>query len=132
MSDTPPPPAAPPTLTEELAQIGCRLYRRSQVAHFDRPVPWLWHGYLARHAITLLTGQWKVGRPPLLAALLARLEAGGELAGRRVHPGRAVVVTEEGAALWARRMATHGIGEAASFAFDPFPRKPLPRQWGHL
>ncbi len=118
--------------SEALVLTGCRLFRRSQIAHLDGPVPWVWHGYLARHALTLLTGQWKIGKTTLLAALLARLGAGGVLAGRRVEPGRAVVITEEGASLWLKRLARHGIGEAASFAFRPFVRKPLPRQWQYL
>src|SRR5262249_13169154 len=53
--------------------------------------------------ITLLAGQWKIGKTALLAALLARLGAGGPLAGRHVRPGRAVVVSEEGASLWTGR-----------------------------
>jgi hypothetical protein len=122
----------PPVDDETLALTGCRLFRRSQVVHLDQPVPWLWHGYLCRSHLTLLTGQWKVGKTTLLAALLARLGAGGELAGRAVRPGRAVVVTEEGVSLWLKRMARHGIGDAVSFAFRPFVRKPLPRQWQFL
>jgi hypothetical protein len=117
---------------EALELTGCRLYRRSQIAHLERPVPWVWHGYIARQSLTLLTGQWKIGKTSLLAALLARLGAGGGLAGRGVRPGRAVVITEEGTGLWLKRLAKHGIGEAVSFAFAPFVRKPLPRQWGFL
>jgi AAA domain len=133
------PPPEPPTDAKEppdepelLPMTNCRLFRRSQVAHLDRPVPWVWHGYLSRCQLTLLTGQWKIGKTTLLAALLARMGAGGELAGRRVSPGRAVVITEEGVNLWLMRMARHGIGDAVSFAFSPFVRKPLPRQWGYL
>jgi hypothetical protein len=124
-------PDASPT-DESLAQTGCRLFRRSQISHLDRPVPWLWHGYVSRCQMTLLTGQWKIGKTTLLAALLARLGSGGTLAGRPVHPGRAVVITEEGAALWLKRLARHNIGEWVSFAFNPFIRKPLPRQWQYL
>src|SRR5436305_7560907 len=104
-----PPDAPPPSAADEaLERTNCRLFRRSQVAHLDRPIPWLWHGYLARCHLTLLTGQWKIGKTTLLAALLARLGQGGELAGRRVAPGRAVVVTEEGVNLWLKRLVKHG------------------------
>ena len=34
--------------------------------------------------------------------------------------------------MWLKRMRKHGIGDAVSFAFAPFVRKPLPRQWGYL
>jgi hypothetical protein len=50
---------------------------------------WLWHGYLAAGNVTLLVGQWKAGKTTLLSVLLARLGAGGTLAGRAVRPGRA-------------------------------------------
>ncbi|HEY1381769.1 MAG TPA: AAA family ATPase [Gemmataceae bacterium] len=122
-----------PPETESLFRTGCRLFRRSEIpSHIDRPVPWLWHGYVARHFLTLLTGQWKIGKTTLLATLLARLSTGGQLAGREVTPGRAVVVTEEGAFLWLVRMTRHDIGDGVSFAFAPYVRAPLPRQWGDL
>ena len=121
------PPLDPPVNDDEsLDQIGCRLFRRSQIAHLDQPVPWVWHGYIARHNLTLLTGQWKVGKTTLLAALLARLDGGGEMLDHQVRPRRAVVITEEGAVnLWVKRLVRHEIGEWVAFAFRPFPRKPL-------
>jgi hypothetical protein len=36
------------------------------VAHLDRSMPWLGDGYIVPHQITLLTGQWKVGKTTLL------------------------------------------------------------------
>lgn len=128
MTDT---PATDPPV-ESLVRTGCRLHAYAQFAAYEQPVPWLWHGYVARQTITLLTGQWKVGKTTLLAALLARLGPGGDLAGRTVTPGRAVVITEEGAVLWARRLARHTVGDWATFAFRPFGRKPLDRQWQSL
>jgi hypothetical protein len=118
-----------PPAEETLAQTACRLFCGSQIKHLDRPIPWLWHGFVSRCQLTLLTGQWKIGKTTLLAALLARLGSGGSLAGRRVEPGRAVVITEEGVNLWLKRLNRHGIGDWVSFAFHPFVRKPLPRQW---
>ncbi len=32
---------------------------------------WLWQGYLAAGAVTLLTSQWKIGKTTLLALVLA-------------------------------------------------------------
>lgn len=125
-------PRSPNDDNENLALTNSTLYRRSQIVHLDKPVPWLWYGYIARTQLTLLTGRWKLGKTTLLAALLARMGTGGDLAGQRVTPGRAVVITEEGAGLWLKRLAKHDIGDAASFSFRPFVRKPLPRQWGFL
>jgi len=48
--------------------------------------------------ITLLTSQWKSGKTTLIAVLLSRLKAGGQLAGLPVLPGRAV--WSGGAAHW--------------------------------
>src|SRR5205823_12189701 len=67
------------------------------------PPRWVWHGYLAAGAVTLLTSQWKSGKTTLLAVLLARLHHGGQLAGAAVAAGKAIVVSEEPAALWANR-----------------------------
>src|SRR5262245_4077159 len=88
---------SPADAPEMLVRTACPLQARSQIAHLDQPVPCVWHGYLAHYSITLLTGQWKVGKTSLLAALPARMGEGGTLAGRTVTAGRAVVVTEEGA-----------------------------------
>src|SRR5215475_6255893 len=64
------------------------------------PERWLWHGYLAPGEVTLLTSQWKSGKSTLLAVLLTRLKAGGDLAGLPVRAGKAVVVSEESPAMW--------------------------------
>ena len=45
---------------------------------------WLWHGYLAPGNITLLTSQWKSGKTTLIAVLLNKMKAGGQLAGLSV------------------------------------------------
>ena len=52
--------------------------------HAGEPTRWLWHGYLAAGAVTLLTSRWKAGKTTLLSVLLARMGAGGELAGLSV------------------------------------------------
>jgi hypothetical protein len=37
------------------------------------PVDWIWQGYLARGATTLLTSQWKSGKTTLVSILLSKL-----------------------------------------------------------
>lgn len=49
---------------------------------------WLWHGYLARGALTLLTSQWKSGKTTLVSLLLARMQTGGDLAGAPLLPAK--------------------------------------------
>jgi hypothetical protein len=90
---------------------------------------WLWDGYLAHGNVTLLTSQWKSGKTTLLALLLARREAGGQLAGLAVRPGRTAVVTEEAALLWNERRQKLGFGPSAAFLCRPFPGKPTTGQW---
>jgi len=114
---------------ECLDLIYCPLFRPGELTNVSDQADWLWHGYLARGQMTLLTGQWKIGKTALLATLLARLGNGTPLAGREVRPGRAIVLTEEGAGLWMGRCRTFGIGENVSFGFRPFIFRPDARQW---
>src|SRR2546421_12096633 len=72
---------------------------QASVSHLD----WVWQGYLAPGNVTLLTSQWKTGKTTLLALLLDRMKSGGTLAGQKVRPGKAVVVSEESPALWLER-----------------------------
>jgi AAA domain len=98
----------------------------------DEPPRWVWDGYLASGAITLLTSRWKAGKTTLLAVLLAKLRAGGELAGRAVAADRAVVVSEEAPSLWADRGRRLGFGPHLSFLCRPFRGKPTAEAWEAL
>src|SRR5207245_4577323 len=93
---------------------------------------WLWEGYLATGGLTLLAGQWKAGKTTLLTALLARLKAGGELAGRPVRAGRALVVTEEGPIWWRERGQRFDLDGQVEWICRPFRTKPTPEQWVDL
>ena len=115
-----------------LTRTMTRAFRPSDTAGKERPVSWVWEGYLARGYVTLLTGWWKIGKSTLLAALLARLERGGDLGGRAVSPGKAFVVTEEEASPWLYRQSKHRIGDATAFVYNPFLVKPVARQWPNL
>jgi hypothetical protein len=95
-------------------------------------VRWLWHGYLATGGITLLTSLWKAGKTTLVAALLARLKAGGAFAGQELAPGKAVVVTEESPELWAERGRRLDFGAHVCWQCRPFRGKPRPEQWTAL
>ena len=95
-------------------------------------VPWLWRGYLARGSMTLLTGQWKAGKTTLLSVLLARLGAGGMLAGQSVAPGRAVIVSEEAPELWGQRGELLDFGQHVCWLCRPFASKPTVAEWEGL
>ena len=64
--------------------------------------PWLWQGYLARGAITLLTGIWKGGKTVLITHLLRDLYVGTGLCSKVIE-GPTLVVSEEPLAHWAGR-----------------------------
>jgi hypothetical protein len=94
---------------------------------------WVWDGYLAAGCVTLLVSQWKSGKTTLLALLLSRMKAGGELAGRAVAPGRAAVVSEEDERLWAMRHRKLDFGDAVCLFCQPFPgRRPGAKDWHDL
>jgi hypothetical protein len=91
--------------------------------------PWLWHGYLAKGATTLLTSQWKAGKTTLASVLLARLKTGGTLAGRNLTPARAIVVSEEGPDHWLRRHAQLDFGDHIAWFCRPFQGRPTSPRW---
>src|SRR3954469_1062217 len=105
-----------PSPPESYQPLSLHEMRCNAAAEID----WLWEGYLAPGNVTLLTSQWKCGKTTLLSVLLARMGAGGTLAGRAVRAGRAVVVSEEPKALWAARARALGIGPYARFLCRPF------------
>ncbi len=96
------------------------------------PVGWLWHGYVARGNLTLLTSLWKAGKTTLLAGLLQRLGTGGTFLGRGCEPAEALVVSEESPELWAERMRTIPIGPHARLMARPFLTRPTPAAWADL
>jgi hypothetical protein len=96
------------------------------------PVAWLWHGYLARGNLTLLTSLWKAGKTTLLAGLLQRLGDGGDFLGRECSPAKAVVVSEESSELWAARSRNLPIGGHARLVSRPFRGRPTPDEWTAL
>src|SRR5438552_15931659 len=93
---------------------------------------WLWTGYLAAGAVTLLTSRWKAGKTTLLSVLLAKMAAGGELGGSAVAAGRAVVVSEEPPEMWRRRGERLGFGSHLAFLCRPFRGKPTAEEWQAL
>src|SRR5882724_7505717 len=89
---------------------------------------WVWDGYLAAGKVTLLTSLWKAGKTTLLSVLLAKMTAGGQLAGRAVRAGRAVVVSEESPDFWAERGRRLGLAPDVPFLCQPFRAKPTPAE----
>lgn len=101
-------------------------------AETDPAVRWLWKGYLAVGAVTLLTSQWKTGKTTLTSVLLARMKNGGPLAGLPVAPGRAIVLSEESAQQWLLRGHRLDLGNHIGWFCRPFRSRPSTRQWQQL
>src|ERR1051326_4980397 len=108
-----------------------RALAAADVTHQSSTTEWIWHGYVARSNTTIFTGIWKGGKTTLLALLLARRARGGELAGRAVHPGKTLVITEENPAHWNQRIHRLNI-EGAWFLPRPFNSIPTSDQWHSL
>src|SRR5215207_3339741 len=95
-------------------------------------VDWLWHGYLARGNLTLLTSLWKAGKTTLVTGLLQRLGTGGPFLGQACEPARAWVVSEESEDHWAERSRTMPIGPHTELMARPFLLRPTPAAWAEL
>jgi predicted nucleic acid-binding Zn ribbon protein len=90
---------------------------------------WIWDGYLAKGHVTDFYGFWKSGKSTLVAALLQRLADGGELAGREVRPGRALVISEEPRTKWIERREALGLADHVHIVSRPFPKRPNHAEW---
>src|SRR5438876_140384 len=93
---------------------------------------WLWDGFLAAGKVTLLTSLWKTGKTTLLSILLAKMKAGGELAGRRVSAARPAVVSEESPDYWAERGQRLNLAPDIGLLCQPFAAKPTLAEWHAL
>src|SRR5688500_3648753 len=93
---------------------------------------WLWQGYLARGAVTLLTSQWKTGKTTLLSVLLDELGAGGSLVGQPVRPGRAFVLSEESVEEWRGRHERFCAWSHVGLECRPLRTSPDLAQWRWL
>ena len=112
-----PPQPAPPPKT-----IFPRPIPASQLK-IQEGAPWLWNGYLAAGAVTMLSALWKAGKTTLLAHLLREMERGGEFCGRALAAGRVLYVTEESESRWAKRRDRLGLRDHVSFVVRPFRGK---------
>ena len=93
---------------------------------------WLWHGYLARGNLTLLTSLWKAGKTTLVTGLLQHLGSGQAFLGRDCKPTRSLVVSEESREHWVERLRTIPVGPQARLLPRPFRGRPSPDAWDDL
>jgi hypothetical protein len=125
----PPFPGSPVEHSRDTPPAFTSLWSADLGAAAGATLPWLWHGYVAPGLVTLLTSQWKSGKTTLLSILLARIAAGGQLAGLAVRPGRAAVLSEEGPFHWFQRSQRLHFGDHLCWFCRPFRGKPRPDDW---
>ncbi len=125
----PPEPAPVPGVLEKRDPFGGPPIPASLLRKADRSTAWLWHGYLARGGITMLSALWKAGKTTLLAHLLKSLEAEGSFCGLGVSASRVLYVTEEHEHLWADRRDRVGLKDHVEFLVRPFSMKPRMEEW---
>jgi AAA domain len=85
---------------------------------------WLWHGYLALGALTLLFGRCHAGKTMLASVLLAHLKKSGEFAGLSLAAANAIVVSGEAADRWQCRSHTLHFGDHVGWFCQPFRGAP--------
>jgi hypothetical protein len=127
-------PAVPPARTPASAQAPAPDPATPAPA-FAAPIPasllrrqdperkWLWHGYIARGAVTLFSSLWKAGKSTLLAHLLKAMGSPGLFCDLRVQACRVLYITEEAESRWAERRDALQFGDWCHFQIRPFRRK---------
>jgi hypothetical protein len=103
--------------------------KASELQSSAEGTPWVWHGYLVRGHVTMLSAFWKCGKTTLLTHLLRALAAGDKFCGHQVVPGSALYVTEESEQRWAERRDKLGLGDHCRFQIRPFKFKPRFGDW---
>jgi hypothetical protein len=93
---------------------------------------WLWQGFLAPGATTLLVSQWHCGKSTLVSILLAKLQSGGSFLGLPLEAGRIAVISEESPEIWDGRAKKLAYSDHVGLLIRPFPARPRTPDWHHL
>lgn len=100
-------------IAEPRDRIEFKVVPISQLGPAQEP-EWIWPGYIARGAITLLTGFWKAGKTTLLGYLLRDFGRGTGLVDT-VLTTPTLIVSEEPGGLWAQRRDELGLPDSICF-----------------
>jgi RecA-family ATPase len=119
-------------MTSPTELLASETWNTELTARPKADIDWVWPGYLAHGAVTLLTSQAKTGKTTLISALIAKMARGGELAGLTGRPARVAVVSEEPLDYWQRRGEKLGFGDELCFFCRPFTSQPSLAAWEAL
>jgi len=89
---------------------------------------WLWPGYIARGAVTLLTGLWKAGKTTLMGYLLRDFYRGSGLVNTPID-APTLYISEENVALWANRRDQLELPNSIYFLQRPSFTRPNLADW---
>lgn len=89
---------------------------------------WLWQGYIARGAITLLTGLWKSGKTTLMSNFLRDLYRGVGLVGVPMN-APTIYLSEESKGLWRNRRDALALPPAIKFVIRKNFARPNAPEW---
>src|ERR1035441_2751146 len=94
------------TLEDEPAVSSVRFVSPAElVASVPAEPPWIWRGYVARGALTLISGKPKSGKSTLALALTEAISSGKDsFLGHELESGPAVFVSEEGGSTSAHKL----------------------------
>jgi hypothetical protein len=98
----------------------------------QKPIEWIWEGFIAPGNLTLLTSHWKAGKTTLVSILLGLRVAGGTLGGLAVRSGNTLVISEEATSYWGERARKYQLGANLCFIPQPFRTIPSQEQWLEL
>lgn len=102
----------------------------SELRHRPENDKWIWHGFLSRGGITLLSALWKAGKSTLLAHLIRAFDGRAvDFIGQPVTPSRILYVSEEHEEMWADRRDELQIGDHVGMICRPFKGRPSPAEW---
>lgn len=105
----------------------------SELRHREANDKWLWHGYVSRGGITLLSALWKAGKSTLLSHMLRAFDGRTEqFLGQPITPARVLYVSEEHEELWAERRDELNIGDHVGMICRPFRGRPSPAEWAQF
>lgn len=112
-------------------RVQFRTLRQLASSGLVGPPRWLWKGYIAIGAVTLLAGRPKCGKSTLIFALLRALEENGTFLGLDVSPTSVLYLSEEDVTTLREKAARFGCAETGVRFLtrrDAFPRESF-RTW---
>ena len=89
----------------------------------DYHIDWIWHGFIARGHITLLSALWKAGKTTLLAELFRSMQSQTGLAGQNTQNCSVLLLSEERETQWVHRRDEKKLDLSVHLLCNPLKSK---------